>query len=95
MVDIFQGRIKGFKGTPDNVEIRQEGMKADLKLMISALIEKVITQWKARAAKVEQRQTSSATVQERLIENHRTLIKRTIELCIDINEPLYLFTELF
>ena len=95
MVDIFQGRIKGFKGTPDNVEIRQEGMKADLKLMITALIEKITSQWKARAAKMEQRQTSVETVQEGLIEKHKTLIKRTIELCIDINEPLYLFTELF
>ena len=76
-------------------------MKADLKLMISALIEKVINQWKSRAAKMDQRKTTSAgsyfteTAQEGLIEKHRALIKRTIELCLDINEPFFLFTELF
>ena len=95
MVDIFQGRIKGFRGTLDNREIRQEGMKADLKLLVTALIEKVIIQWKARAAKMEQMNTPIETIHEDLIEKYRTLIKRTIELCVDIGEPFFLFKELF
>ena len=95
VVDIFQGKIKGFRGTLDNREIRQEGMKADLKLLVTALIEKVILQWKARATKLEQMNTPLEQIHEDLIEKYRTLIKRTIELCVDIGEPFFLFKELF
>lgn len=70
-------------------------MKADLKLLVTALIEKVIIQWKARAAKMEQMNTPIETIHEDLIEKYRTLIKRTIELCVDIGEPFFLFKELF
>ena len=34
-------------------------------------------------------------IHEDLIEKYRTLIKRTIELCVDIGEPFFLFKELF
>ena len=31
VIDIFEGKIKGFKGTVDDRELRQEFMKAELK----------------------------------------------------------------
>ena len=70
-------------------------MKAELKQLVTALIEKVILQWKARAGKMELAGTPVETIHEDLQEKYRTLIKRTIELCVDIWEPFFLFNELF
>ena len=66
MIDIFEGKIKGFKGTVDDRELRQEFMKAELKQLVTALIEKVIIQWKARAVKMEQTGTAVETIHEDL-----------------------------
>ena len=66
VIDIFDGKIKGFKGTVDDRELRQEFMKAELKQLVTALIEKVIVQWKQRAAKMEQTGTAVETIHEDL-----------------------------
>lgn len=45
-LDIFDGKIKGFKGVVDDRDLRQESMKAELKLLVTDLIDKLIAQWK-------------------------------------------------
>jgi len=41
-MDIFNGKIKGFKGVVDDRDLRQESMKAELKLLVTDLIDKLI-----------------------------------------------------
>lgn len=42
-LDIFEGKIKGFKGVVDDKDLRQESMKAELKLLVTELIDKLIS----------------------------------------------------
>jgi hypothetical protein len=37
-IDIFTGKVKGFKDVPENEYVRKETMKAELKLMIRNII---------------------------------------------------------
>mmetsp|Transcript_7857 Transcript_7857/g.9042 ORF Transcript_7857/g.9042 Transcript_7857/m.9042 type:complete len:199 (+) Transcript_7857:85-681(+) len=41
-LDIFDGKIKGFKGVVDDRDLRQESMKAELKLLVTEMIDKLI-----------------------------------------------------
>ena len=44
-VDIFFGNIKGFKDVPEEQFMRQETLKADLKLLIRNIITDLLEQW--------------------------------------------------
>lgn len=94
-LDIFDGKIKGFKGVVDDRDLRQEGMKAQLKLLVTDHIDKVIGQWKTQADKQIASGKAETSVYEDLQEKYRTLIKRSIELCVEIWEPFFLFWDLF
>jgi len=52
-LDIFDGKLKGFKGVNDDGDLRRESMKAELKLLVTDLIDKLIAQWKAMALRME------------------------------------------
>lgn len=41
-LDIFQGKIKGFQGVSEDKELRENLLKADLKLLIKDIICEVI-----------------------------------------------------
>lgn len=56
-MDIFDGKIKGFKGVVDDKDLRQESMKAELKLLVTDLIDKLIMQWKAMSMRMEKNGT--------------------------------------
>jgi len=56
-LDIFDGKIKGFKGVVDDRDLRQESMKAELKLLVTELIDKLISQWKSMAGLMEKKGT--------------------------------------
>ena len=70
-------------------------MKAELKLLVTELIDKLIAQWKAMAAKMEKNGTPHVEVVDHFQNKQRVLIKRSIEICVDIWEPFFLFNELF
>ena len=94
-LDIFDGKIKGFKGVVDDRDLRQESMKAELKLLVTDLIDKLIAQWKAMASKMEKSGQPQVEVVDHFQSKQRVLIKRSIEICVDIWEPFFLFNELF
>lgn len=94
-LDIFDGKIKGFKGVVDDRDLRQESMKAELKLLVTDLIDKLIAQWKAMASKMEKSGQPQVEVVDHFQSKQRVLIKRAIEICVDIWEPFFLFNELF
>ena len=56
-MDIFDGKIKGFNGVVDDKDLRQESMKAELKLLVTDLIDKLIMQWKAMSMRMEKNGT--------------------------------------
>ena len=94
-IDIFKGEIKGFKGVIDDNELRQESMKAELKLLVTNLIDKLMVQWKVMAQKMEKSGRPSNEVTEYFQQKQRALIKKLIEICVDIWEPFFLFNDLF
>ena len=63
-LDIFDGKIKGFKGVVDETELRQETMKAELKLLVTGLIDKLISQWMAMSSRMERNGTPQNEVFE-------------------------------
>lgn len=94
-LDIFDGKIKGFKGVVDDRDLRQETMKAELKLLVTDLIDKLILQWKATAERMQKSGMPLNEVVDHFQNKQRALIKRSIEMCVDIWEPFFLFNELF
>ena len=94
-LDIFDGKIKGFKGVVDDRDLRQESMKAELKLLVTDLIDKLIVQWQNMATKMEKNGMPLNEVFDHFQNKQRALIKRSIEMCVDIWEPFFLFNELF
>ena len=94
-LDIFHGKIKGFKGVVDDLDLRKEFLKAELKILITNLIDKLIEKWKNEAREEERANCSPEQVHQTLQEKFRTLIKRSIEICVEIWEPFFLFNELF
>ena len=70
-------------------------MKAELKLLVTDLIDKLIMQWKAMSMRMEKNGTPQIEVNEHFQSKQRALIKRSIEMCVDIWEPFFLFNELF
>ena len=70
-------------------------MKAELKLLVTDLIDKLITQWTAMAARMERGGTPQNEVFDYFQTKQRALIKRSIEMCVDIWEPFFLFNGLF
>lgn len=44
-VDIFFGNIKGFRDVPEEQYMRQEAMKAELKLLIRNIITDLLESW--------------------------------------------------
>ena len=52
-LDIFHGKIKGFKGVVDDLDLRKEFLKAEFKILITNLIDKVILKWKKEAEEEE------------------------------------------
>lgn len=48
-LDIFHGKIKGFKGIVDDLDLRKEFLKAEFKILITTLIDKLIYKWKLDA----------------------------------------------
>ena len=48
-LDIFHGKIKGFKGIVDDLDLRKEFLKGELKILITSLIDRLITKWKQEA----------------------------------------------
>jgi len=46
-LDIYHGKVKGFKGMIDDNQYRQHLMKADLKLLIKDIINEVIGRWRS------------------------------------------------
>ena len=94
-MDIYDGKIKGLKGVLDDKDLRQEAMKADLKLTITGLIDRLLAQWKAMMFKMEKSGRPHEEVIEHFQEKKRSLIKRSIEMCVDIGDLMFLFNDLF
>ena len=89
-IDIYTGKIKGFKDVPEEQLMRQELMKADLKLYIRTIISEQLDLMNGRGI-VE------APVMEisDKMEKYRTLFTIAIEFCITISDWYFLFYDLF
>ena len=94
-LDIFNGRVKGFKGVVDDTKLRQTMMKGDLKELIQGHIERVISRWKQEAQRRKAAGGPREQVKEDLKDKLCTLIRMAIELCVEIWDPFFLFNELF
>jgi hypothetical protein len=46
-IEIYTGKIKGFKDVPEDQYLRQETMKAELKLFISNVVTEQLEKWSA------------------------------------------------
>jgi len=49
-LEIYQGKVKGFRGVVDDINLRKDLMKGQLKVLIHTTIDRVISQWKDRQA---------------------------------------------
>lgn len=44
-LEFYRGKIKGFKGIHEDIEFRENTMKAELKLLIKDIIQDMINKW--------------------------------------------------
>lgn len=44
-IDFYTGKVKGFRNVPEQPEVRQETMKAELKLLIRKIITDQLDKW--------------------------------------------------
>ena len=49
-IDIYTGRVKGFKDVPEEEYMRHEGMKSELKLLIRTIITQQMDMWAVEMA---------------------------------------------
>ena len=44
-IDIYVGKIKGYAGVPEQMSMRQEVMKGELKVLITGIINEQLEKW--------------------------------------------------
>lgn len=94
-IEFFNGRVKGFKGVVDDNDTRKDMIKSDLKELIHGYIERVIKKWKDEAISKKKAGIPPEQVRDDLKGKLCTLIRMSIELCVEIWDPFFLFNELF
>ena len=97
-IDIYMGKVKGFKDVPEEQLLRQETMKAELKLLIRTIITDQLEKW-AESDPAQENQYNAnngsdddADILESLDQlktnekalKYRTLIRIAIEFCVTI-----------
>lgn len=98
-LDFYQGRVKGFQGVPEQAALRHETMKAELKLLIRAIVEEQLEKWAdlpkqppenpyadlddTHADLAEHLQLLEAPNSEQILKQ-RTLVRMAIEFCVAI-----------
>lgn len=94
-IEFFNGRVKGFKGVVDDHQTRKDMIRGDLKELIHGHIDRVIRRWKEEALRKKKAGAPPEQVRDDLKDKLCTLIRMSIELCVEIWDPFFLFNELF
>jgi hypothetical protein len=48
-IDFYAGKVKGFREVPEEEQLRQESMKAELKLLVRRIITDQLDKWSQQA----------------------------------------------
>lgn len=107
-IDIYTGTIKGFKDVPEEQMMRQETMKAELKLFIRMVLIEQLDKWNQETEQQiesvlsenpyessELRQSAPRQILKEHATRYRTLIRIGIEFCVTIQDCYFLFYDLF
>jgi hypothetical protein len=51
-LEFYKGKVKGFKGIHEDIEVRETTMKAELKLLIRDIISEMIAKWNVMNSRI-------------------------------------------
>lgn len=93
-LEIYKGRVKGYQGLSDNAQMRENFLRAELKLLVKEIIQQVVDDAVSMA-----HLTGRATVDINNFENEKDrkltrLVRLAIEFCVELRDCDFLFQDL-
>lgn len=93
-LEIYKGRVKGYQGLVDNAYLRENFLRAELKLLVKEIIQQVIDDAVSLASL-----TGRATVDINNTESEKDkrltrIVRIAIEFCVELRDCDFLFQDL-
>lgn len=99
-LELYKGRVKGYQGLIDNAYLRENFLRAELKLFVKEIIQQIVEDVAQSAKDISTtlkdqgiKMTESHLEQEKHIK-FRKIVRIAIEFCVELKDCDFLFKDL-